>query len=53
MTCVPKLRNENLTNIVLYGIHIYDDKTDQIILMCVIRYNNDSQRFDEPLLKLS
>ena len=32
------LRDENLTNILLYGNQIYDDKTNQIVLMHVIRY---------------
>ena len=35
---LPTLRNENLTNILLYGNQIYDDKTNQIILMHIIRY---------------
>ena len=43
------LRDENLTKILLYGYQIYDDKTNQIILMDVILYIKDSQRFDEPL----
>ena len=43
------LRDENLTKILLYGYQIYDDKTNQIILMGVILYIKDSQRFDEPL----
>ena len=38
-------RDENLTNI-LYGNQLYDDKTNQIILMHVVRYIKDSQRFD-------
>ena len=43
------LREENLTKILLYGYQIYDDKTNHIILMDVILYIKDSQRFDEPL----
>ena len=43
------LRDGNLTKILLYGYQIYDDKTNQIILMDVILYIKDSQRFDEPL----
>ena len=43
------LRDENLTKILLYGYQIHDDKTNQIILMDVILYIKDSQRFDEPL----
>ena len=43
------LRDENLTKILLYGYQIYDDKTNQILLMDVILYIKDSQRFDEPL----
>ena len=35
---LPTLRDENLTNILLYGNQIYDDKTNQIVLMHVIRY---------------
>ena len=44
----PTLRYENLTNILLYSNQIYEDKTNQVILMHVIRYINDSQRSDEP-----
>ena len=43
------LRDENLTNILLYRNQKYDDKTNQIILIHVIQYIKDSQRFDEPL----
>ena len=50
---LPTLRNENLTNILLYCNQIYDDKTNQIILMHIIRYTKDSQRFDKPLFKPS
>ena len=50
---LPTLRDENLANIWLYGNQIYDGKTNQIILMHVMRYINDSQRFDEPLFNLS
>ena len=50
---LPTVRDENLTNILLYGNQIYDNKTNQIILMHVIRYINDSQRSDEPLFKYS
>ena len=50
---LPALRDENLTNILLYGNQIYDDKANQIILMHVIRYIKDSQRFDEPLFHSS
>ena len=50
---LPTLRNENLTNILLYGNQIYDDKTNQIILMHIIRYIKNSQRFDEPLFNPS
>ena len=50
---LPILRDENLTNILLYGNQIYDDQTNQIILMHVIQYIKDSQRFDEPLFKPS
>ena len=32
---------------------IYDDKTNQIILMHVIPYIKDSQRFDEPFFNPS
>ena len=38
---LPILRDENLTNILLYGNQIYDDKINQIILMHVIRYIKD------------
>ena len=50
---LPTIRDENLTNILLYGNQIYDDKTNQIILMHVIRYIKDSQRFDGPLFNTS
>ena len=50
---LPTLSDENLANILLYGNQIYDDKTDQIILMHVIQYIKDSQRFDEPLFNPS
>ena len=45
---LPTLRDENLTNILLYGNETYDDKTNQIILTHAIQYIKDSQRFDEP-----
>ena len=44
------LGDENLTKILLYGNHIYDDKANQIILMYAIRNVKDSQRFDDELL---
>ena len=47
---LPTLRDENLTNILLYGNQIYDDKTNQIFLMHVIQYIKDSESSDEPLL---
>ena len=40
---LPALRNENLANALLYGNRIYDDKTNQIILIHTIRYIKDSQ----------
>ena len=43
------LGDENLTKILLYGNHIYDDKANQIILMYAIRSVKDSQRFNELL----
>ena len=46
---LPKIRDENLTNISLYGNKTYDDETNQIILMHAIRYIKDSQRFYESL----
>ena len=46
---LPKLRDENLTNILLYGNQKYDDKTNQIILMHLIRQIKDLQRFDMTL----
>ena len=33
---LPALRDENLKNILLYGNQSYGDKTNKIILMCVI-----------------
>ena len=50
---LPTLRDKNCTNILLYGYQIHDDKTNQIILMHVIRYIKDSQRFDKPLFNPS
>ena len=50
---LPTLRDENLTNILLYGNQIYDNKTNQIILMHMIWYIKDSQRFDESLFNQS
>ena len=42
-------RDEDLTNILLYGNQIYHDKTNQITLMHVIRYIKDSKKFDKLL----
>ena len=50
---LPALIDENVTNIILCGNQIYNDKTNQIILMHLIRYIKDSQRFDEPLFNPS
>ena len=50
---LPRLRDENLRNILLYGNQKYDDKTNQIILMHVMQYIKDSQRFDESLFNPS
>ena len=50
---LPTLRDENLTNILLYGNQIYDDKTNQLILMHVIRYIKESKRFDETIFNPS
>ena len=50
---LPTLRDENLTNILLYGNQIYDDKINQIILMHIMRYIKDSKRFDESFLNPS
>ena len=50
---LPTVTDGNLTNILVYSNHRYDDKTNQIILMRVIRYIKDSQRYDEPLFNLS
>ena len=49
---LPTPRNENLTNILLYGNQIYD-KTNQIILMHVMQYIKDSKRFDESVFNPS
>ena len=38
---LPTLSDENLANILLYGNQMYDGKSDQIILMHVIRYVKD------------
>ena len=48
---LPTLRDENLTNILLYGNQT--TKTNQIIVMQVIRYIKDSQRIDEPIFNSS
>ena len=50
---LPTLRDENLTNTLLCSNQIYDDNTNQIILMRLIWYIKDSQRFDEALFNLS
>ena len=50
---LPILVDESLTNILLYVNQIYDYKTNQIILMHVIRYIKDLQRFHELLFKPS
>ena len=50
---LPTHGDKSLTNILLYGNPIYGDKTNQVILMHVIRYIKDSQRFDESLFNLS
>ena len=50
---LPTVTDGNLTNILVCSNHRYDDKTNQIILMRVIRYIKDSQRYDEPLFNLS
>ena len=50
---LPTLRDENLTNILLYRNQIYDDKINQIILMHIMRYITDSKRFDESFLNPS
>ena len=46
---LPTLSDENLTNILLYGNQIYDDKTNEINLMHLIRYIKDPQSFDASL----
>ena len=38
---LPTFSDENLANILLYGNQMYDGKSDQIILMHVIRYVKD------------
>ena len=45
---LPTLWDENITSFLLYGNHIYDDKTNQIVLMHVIRHTKDSQIFHKP-----
>ena len=49
MNDLGNIDSELPTNILLYSNQIYDDKTNQIILMHVIRYIKDSQAFDESL----
>ena len=41
------LRDESLANILLYGNQVHGDRTNQIVLLHVIQYIKDSQRFDE------
>ena len=50
---LPTLRDENSTNILLYGNLMYEDKTNEIIVMHVIGYIKDLQRFDELLFNPS
>ena len=50
---LPTLGDENLTNFLLYGNQIYDDKTKQIILKHIKWYIKDSQWFDKPLFNPS
>ena len=50
---LPSLRDENLTNILLYSNHTYDNKTNQIMLMHTAQYIEDMQRPDESLLNPS
>ena len=47
------LRDENFTNILIYGNQIFDDKSNQIILVHVVRNIKVSQRFDETLFNPS
>ena len=49
---LPTSRNENLTNMLLYGNQIYD-KINQIILKHIMQYIKDSKRFDEPFFNPS
>ena len=50
---LPSLRVENLTNILLYSNHSYDNKTNQITLMHTAQYIEDLQRSDESPLNPS
>ena len=50
---LPTLRDENPTNILLYGNLMYEDKTNEIIVMHLIGYIKDLQRFDELLFNPS
>ena len=50
---LPTLRAENPTNILLYGNLMYEDKTNEIIVMHLIGYIKDLQRFDELLFNPS
>ena len=50
---LPTLRDENFANILLLGNQIYDNKTNQIILMQAIQCIKDSHGFDEPLFNPS
>ena len=50
---LPSLRDEDLTNILLYDNQIYEGKPNQIMLMQVIQDIKDSQRLGEPLFNPS
>ena len=50
---LPTLRDENPTNILLYGNLMYEDKTNKIIVMHVIGCIKDLQKFDELLFNRS
>ena len=53
MNDLRNIDSELPTLILLYDNQKYDDKENQIILMHVIPYIKDSQRFDEPLFNPS
>ena len=49
----PTLTDGNSTDILLYGNQIYDNKTNQMILIQVIQYIKNSRKIDGSIFNLS